>query len=162
MKTKFKQFLLGNIVSLIVFSGCFQVAQATEGYFSQTALKQSFTHKNKNVKYRTGVLVIGAPRDNVVRWFGEPNGTDMMPGGTVEDVYIFTPDGSKYVNPHPRPRNVALGIFTMGTSVVVHQATLAYQRTGLTVYRVYYNLDHRIVKVKIIKGSALKNPASTQ
>ncbi|MBS0351847.1 MAG: hypothetical protein JSR33_11820 [Proteobacteria bacterium] len=162
MRSKFKQLLLGNIVTLLLSSGAIQAAPAAEGYFAPSTIKQSFTHKNKAIKYRPGVLVIGAPRAKVLSAFGRPNSTDWTPLGAVEDVYVFTPEGFKYVNPHPRPRNIALGIVTMGTSVAVHQSVLAYQRAGLTIYRVYYNLNHKIIKVAVLRGSALKNPVRLQ
>lgn len=134
-------------------------AEETEGRYSPTAIKESFTHKNPAIKYRAGVLVLGNSRDQVHAVFGLPNGYDTLSGGYTEDVYIFMPDGSKYVSPSPRARNVAMGIVTAGTSVAVHQAMLAHERTKLTIYHVYYNPNTQIVRVEKTKGSAFSNPA---
>ena len=101
---------------------------------------------------------MGAPRYKVIAAYGPPNGTDIEPGKT-EDVYIFLEDGSKYVNPSPRARNVALAAVTAGISVAIRQARLAYQRTNLIIYHVYYGPDDRIYRVEKEGGCAFKNPA---
>jgi hypothetical protein len=126
---------------------------------SPTAFEESFTHKNKAIKFRKGVLVLGTSRTQVFQAFGLPHGSDVMPGGAVEDVYIFTPDGYKYVMPSPRARNVAMGVITMGTSVAVHQSLLAYQRSKLAIYRVYYNPQQKLIRATKETASALQNPA---
>ncbi len=152
---KLRNFLILTLLLPAVFMA--NICQA-ENPFGPEAMKQSFTHKNTQIKYRPGVLVIGNRRENVYKAFGAPNGTDVFSGGGVEDVYIFTPDGSKYVTPHPRPRNVALAVVTGGVSIAVHQSLLAYQRSNLTIYRVYYQKNLRIVRVIREKGSAFKFP----
>lgn len=141
-----------------VVAGC----QRVEERYNPTAMEESFTHKDTSIKYRTGILTKGASRKQVIQVFGAPNGSDAQAGGAIEDVYIFTPDGSKYVSPSPRPRNVALGVITMGTSVAVHQALLAYQRSKLTIYHVYYSPQLKIMRVTKKSASAFKNPAKPE
>lgn len=127
-----------------------------QGYFSSEAMKQSFTHKNPKIKFQPGVFYVGNSRTTVFQAFGPPNGTDYK-YGVIEDVYIFLKDGSKYVNPAPRARNVALAVVTMGTSVAIRQARLAHQRTQLRVFHVFYNDRGRIIRITEQKGSAV-NP----
>lgn len=129
-----------------------------QGYLSPEAIKESITHKNPHIKYKQGILQIGKTRDSVIAAFGPPNGSDFK-NGRIQDVYIFLNDGSKYVNPAPRARNVALAVVTMGTSVVVRQARLAAQRSKLTIYHVYYNRFNRIVNIDVSTGAAFKNPS---
>jgi hypothetical protein len=136
--------------------------QAVENRYSPKALKESVTHENPDIQYEPGVLVAGMSRERVMEIFGPPNGSDTLDNGLIEDVYIFMPDGAKYVSPTPRARNVALGVVTMGTSVVVHQALLAHQRTKLKIYHVYYNARQRISHVEELSGSAFENPTKVQ
>lgn len=131
-----------------------------EERYSPEALKESVTHKNPHIKYAPGVLVLGASREDVFAVFGPPNGSEAK-NGVIEDVYIFLDDGSKYVNPTPRARNVALAVVTMGVSVAVRQARLAYQRTDLSIYHVYYSPEEKITRVTKEAGSAFKNPSKT-
>ena len=146
-------------VSAILLIAALIGCQAAEERYSPTAIKESFTHKNPSIKYRSGVLVPGNSRQQVLAAFGTPNGRDNLSEGYTEDVYIFMPDGSKYVSPSPRARNVALGVVTLGSSVAVHQALLAHERTKLTIYHVYYNLNDKITRVDKLKGSALSSPS---
>lgn len=145
-----------TVIASVLIMGC----ETVEQRYSPTALKQSVTHKDTSIQYRYGVLVMGMPRDQVIKAFGQPNGTDVK-YNTTQDVYIFLKDGSKYVNPSPRARNVALAVVTMGTSVAVRQARLAYQRTDLTIYHVYYGPDQKIMRVEMEAGSAFKLPNKT-
>ncbi len=142
-------FLVGSLFSINVFA---------ESRFTPEAIKESITHKNPHIKFKKGVLKIGNSRDNVLKVFGPPNGSDFK-NGRIQDVYIFMDDGSKYVNPSPRARNVALAVVTMGTSVVIRQARLAEQRTNLIIYHVYYNRFNNIINVDVTNGAAFKNPA---
>jgi len=152
-----KLFIFGLMVILFAGAG----GSFAENRYSPEAIKESFTHKNPNIKYQPDILITGMPRDIVLHAFGQPNGSEMI-NGRIQDVFIFMPDGSKYVNPSPRARNVALGIFTLGTSVAVRQARLAHQRTQLTIYHVYYGLDQKIVHVDVEKGAAFKSPYKTE
>ncbi len=154
-----KIYTLTKLLAILALAGALTACQAVENRYSPTAMKESFTHKNTSVKYSNKVLMVGASREQVIKVFGAPNGSDAMTGGAVEDVYIFTPDGYKYVSPSPRARNVALGIVTLGTSVAVHQSLLAYQRSNLTIYHVYYNSALKIVRVTKQSAAAFKNPA---
>lgn len=147
-----------TLAALLLVCSLFSINIFAESRFSPEAIKESFTHKNPHIKYKKGVLKIGNSRDSVVKVFGPPNGSDFE-NGRIQDVYIFMDDGSKYVNPSPRARNVALAVVTMGTSVVVRQARLAEQRTNLIIYHVYYNRSNNIVNVDVTNGAALKNPA---
>ena len=65
----------------------------------------------------------------------------------IEDVYAFNPDGSKFVDPELRARNVALGFFTMGVSVGVRQARLALIERKLTLFHVFYTPNDTIQSV---------------
>lgn len=155
MKTVIKVVVTSLICWFMAGTAC------AEGYFSRETMRESITHKNPEIKYRPGVLVVGKTRAEVLRAFGPANGTDQHPNFTIEDVYIFLKDGSKYVNPAPRPRNVALGIATGGISVAVRQARLAYQRTELSVFHVFYNPQQKITRVTVEQGSAFKIPYTT-
>lgn len=148
----------GVLALLLLVSSMFSIPVFAESRFSPEAIKESVTHKNTHIKYKKGVLKVGNSRDNVLKIFGPPNGSDFE-NGRIQDVYIFMDDGSKYVNPTTRARNVALAVVTMGTSVVIRQARLAEQRTNLIIYHVYYNRFNQIVNVDVTSGAALKNPA---
>lgn len=152
LKSAVRLLIFGLLVATTVACG------RVENRYNPTAIKESVTHEDTGIKYQQGILVIGASRDEVVQTFGQPNGSDQN-NGYIEDVYIFMPDGYKYVNPSPRARNVALAVVTVGTSVAVRQARLAHQRTKLTIYHVYYSLDRRIADIKVEKGSAFKSPS---
>lgn len=147
-------------VKALIFLTGFTIAgcQTIEDRYSPKAEKESFTHEDPTIRYQNGLLLVGAPRYKVIAAYGPPNGTDIEPG-KIEDVYIFLDSGSKYVNPSPRARNVALAAATAGTSVAIRQARLAYQRTNLIIYHVYYGPDDRIYRVEKEPGSAFKNPS---
>jgi hypothetical protein len=151
-----------SVKALVIFFAGFLITscQAIENRYSLKAEKESITHKDTDIKYQEGLLVVGAPRYKVLAAYGPPNGTDVEAGKT-EDVYIFLEDGSKYVNPSPRARNVALAVVTAGVSVAVRQARLAHQRTNLIIYHVFYGADDKIYRVDKEGGSAFKNPAKT-
>lgn len=152
--------LLVNFSILLSMCICIADCYALGNRHSATAIEESFTHKDKSVKFQKGILALGASRAQVFQAFGIPNGSDAMLNGAVEDVYIFTPDGYKYVSPSPRARNVVMGVATMGTSVAIHQSLLAYQRSNLTIYRVYYNPQLKLIRATKENASALQNPAS--
>jgi hypothetical protein len=123
----------------------------TPSAYTPTAMVQSVTMENSSVHYAPDVFKLGAQRSSVVADFGEPNATQKSSGGLVEDVYAFNPDGTKFVDPAVRPRNIALGVFTLGTSLAVRQARLAMKEKKLTIYKVVYGADARIQSVEVQK-----------
>lgn len=133
--------------------------------YSLAGMTQSVTMKDSSIHYDPAVLKIGNSRENVQTAFGEPNASQTTNSGMTEDVYAFNPDGSKFVNPQIRPRNLALAFFTMGTSVAVRQARLHFTEEKLTLYHVVYNHDGAIESVREEKmskapdnGPALQQP----
>jgi len=116
--------------------------------YGPTAMLQSFTLKNTSVHYDPAVLKVGTPRSQVRTVYGDPNATQANASGRVEDVYAFNPDGTKYVDPQIRPRNIALAVFSMGTSVAVRQARLALAEKKLTLYHVSYTAHDTIQSVR--------------
>ncbi len=127
--------------------------------YSPKALQQSFTMKDTSIHYRPDVLQVGAPQADVHAAFGEPNATRTLPGGKLQEAYAFNPDGSKFVNPKVRPRNIAAAFFTAGASAAVHAARVLHAEHQLTVYRVTYNGGSRIQSVEV---SAPNGPSSGQ
>jgi hypothetical protein len=157
------------LIGVLAFCGCarFQPNSVATGYGPQSMI-QSVTGKDTSVHYDPAVLKVGTPRTSVQAAFGAPNDTQVAANGLTEDVYAFNPDGSRYVNPQIRPRNVALGFFTMGTSVAVRQARLKMAEKKLTLYTIVYSPDGTIRSVKEERmekapenGPALQQPAST-
>jgi len=135
--------------------------------YTLTGMTQSVTLKDSSVHYDPSVLKAGKTRDQVQAAFGEANASRTTDAGLVEDVYAFNPDGSKYVDPQIRPRNIALGFFTMGTSVAVRQARLHLAEEKLTLYHVLYASDDTIQSVREEKmakapdnGPAVQQPAA--
>lgn len=135
--------------ALLLLGGCarFEPNSVATNYGPQSEI-QSVTGKDTSVHYDPAVLKVGTPRTGVQKAFGDPNDTQVAKNGLTEDVYAFNPDGSKYVNPQIRPRNVALGFFTMGTSVAVRQARLKMAEKKLTLYTIVYGPDGTIRTVK--------------
>lgn len=125
-------------------------------------MEQSVTMENSSIHYDPDVLKRGAQRSSVVAAFGEPNASQNAPGGQVEDVYAFNPDGTKFVDPAVRPRNVALGVLTRGASLAIHQARLASKERKLTIYKVVYGADARIQSVEVQKPEQGKTAAPGQ
>ncbi|MGH7986926.1 MAG: hypothetical protein ACREQX_11655 [Candidatus Binataceae bacterium] len=143
---------LPGLTGLIMLASCarFQPttpAMSTSNY-TPTGIGQSITMKDSAVHYDPSVLRPGVARTRVEAVYGQPNGTRTTPKGLTEDVYAFNPDGSKFVNPQIRPRNFALAFFTMGTSVAVRQARLAFTERKLTLYHVVYSPDGNIESVR--------------
>ncbi|MGH7905281.1 MAG: hypothetical protein ACREP6_01500 [Candidatus Binataceae bacterium] len=116
-------------------------------------MTQSVTMKDSAIHYDPAVLAVGTPRNQVQTAFGQPNATRTLDNGQTEDVYAFDPDGSKFVNPQVRPRNLALGFFTMGTSVAVRQVRLHFAEKKLTLYHVSYAPNETIASVRVEKMS---------
>ncbi len=115
--------------------------------YTPTGIQQSVTMKDSSVHYDPSMLKAGATRTQVQAAFGDPNATRTTDSGAVEDVYAFNPDGTKFVNPKLRARNIALGFFTAGTSVAVREARLALQENKLTLFHVLYASDDTIASV---------------
>jgi len=109
--------------------------------------EQSFTLKDKSVHYNPDLLRAGVSRNEIKTAFGEPNSSRTTDSGLIEDVYAFNPDGTKFVNPTLRARNLALGFFTMGTSVAVRQARLHLTEQKLTLFHVNYGANDTISAV---------------
>ena len=103
--------------------------------------------------YDPNVLRVGASRSSVVAAYGEPNASRTTDNGLDEDVYAFNPDGTKFVNPQLRPRNFALGFFTMGASVAVRQARLGLKERKLTLFHVTYSPEATIKSITVEKFS---------
>jgi hypothetical protein len=108
---------------------------------------------NPAVHYDPDVLTVGTPRTRVQAVFGDPNASRTATSGQTEDIYAFYPDGTKFVDPEVRPRNVALAIFTMGTSTAVRQARLYMAQKKLTLYHVVYSANGTIQSVQVEKMS---------
>ena len=132
---------------IVAGGGCARFQPQPTADFTPTAMAQSVTNKNSSIHYDPEVLKVGTPRSTVQSAFGEPNATQTGADGRVEDVYAFNPDGTKFVDPTIRPRNIAMAVFSMGTSVAVRQARLAMQERKLTTYDVVYNSDGTIQSV---------------
>jgi hypothetical protein len=115
--------------------------------YTPTGMAQSLTMKDSSVHYDPAVLKVGTARTQVQAAWGDPNGTQTTDSGEIEDVYAFNPDGSKFVNPKTRARNIALGFFTAGTSIAVRQARLALQERKLTLFHILYASDDTIQSV---------------
>lgn len=130
--------------------------------YTPAALTQSLTLKNTSVTYDPAVLKVGTARTRVREAFGDPNASETADTGQLEDVYAFNPDGTKFADPKIRPRNIALAVLTMGTSVAVRQARLALAERKLTLYHVYYASDGTIASVQEEKMSdAANTPAAS-
>jgi hypothetical protein len=135
--------------------------------YTLSGMTQSVTMKDSSIHYDPAVLKPGNTQDQVQAAFGDPNASRTTNAGLTEDVYAFSPDGSKFVNPQVRPRNVALAFFTMGTSVAVRQARLHLAEDKLTLYHVLYSSDDKIQSVREEKmtkapdhGPAVQPPAA--
>lgn len=115
--------------------------------YTVSGMEKSATLKDPSIQYDPAVLAVGTGRDQVLQRFGDPNSSRTTDSGQIEDVYAFNPDGSKFVDPQVRPRNMALAFFTMGTSVAVRQARLHLQEQKLTLYHVVYAPDDKIQSV---------------
>jgi hypothetical protein len=161
-----KTTLLGAVLCSLHFSGCarFQPTQPamSASDFTPTAMQQSFTMSDSSVRYDPNVLHVGAARSAVMASYGDPNGTSRTDRGLTEDIYAFNPDGSKFVNPQVRPRNLALGFATRGASMAVRQARLASKERKLTLFHVTYSGDHKIrtIKVERLPGAPDQLPSS--
>ena len=160
--------VFGLALIAVMLGGCGRLQPATPATSNgPTAMEQSVTMKNSSVHYNPEVLKVGTPRSQVVAAFGEPNGSRNTDSGQREDVYAFYPDGAKFVDPQIRPRNIALAVLSMGTSVAVRQARLHMAEKKLTLYHVFYGAQETIENVQVEKmsgapaeGPAVQNGAS--
>jgi hypothetical protein len=139
------------LLSAVWISACAQFQPAAPAVqakdYTPTGILQSVTMKDSSVHYDPAVLKVGTPRSQVQSALGDPNASETTSSGQLEDVYAFNPDGSKFVDPKIRPRNIALGVLTMGSSVAVRQARLKLAERKLTLYHVYYGPDQTIASV---------------
>jgi hypothetical protein len=146
----------------IALGGCARFQPVTPGTnYGPTASIQSFTLKDTSVHYDPNLLRPGVQRSTVQAKFGNPNDSATDKHGLVVDTYAFYPDGTKFVNPTVRPRNIALGVFTAGTSVVVRQLRLAQTEKKLTLYHITYGGDGAIRSVKMEPPKNANSPSPT-
>jgi hypothetical protein len=122
--------------------------------YAPTGMLQSVTMSDCSIHYDPALPKPGSLRSQIKAAFGEPNATGTTSGGQTEDVYAFNPDGTKFVNPQVRPRNLALGFFTRGMSVAVRQARLNMAEKKLTLYHVLYAPNNVVESVREEKMSA--------
>jgi len=153
------------VVSVVTLASClrFEPRPATKvSDYSESGVEESVTMRDEDVHFSPAVLAIGTPRDRVFAAFGHPNASRTTDAGTIEDVYAFNPDGSKFVNPTVRPRNLALAFFTAGISVAVRHARLALVENKLTLYHVLYtpNDDISSVTVERLPGAPERLPSA--
>ena len=151
------------LLPLLAVAACgrFQGVATNPSDYGPTAQMQGVTFKDSSIHYDESVLKVGNSRQSVKTAFGEPNASDTTPGGQIEDAYAFNPDGTKFVTPEVRPRNIALGVLTMGTSVAVRQARIAMAEKKLTVYKVVYAADGTIQSVTVDHPSETETPPAT-
>ncbi len=146
---------------LTMVSACARFQPATPAVspsdYGPSGIAQSVTMKDSSIQYDPSVLRVGNSRDQVVQRLGDPNSSRTTDSGQIEDVYAFNPDGSKFVDPKVRPRNVAMAFFSMGASVAVRQARLALAEKNLTLYHVLYGSDQKIQSVTPEKLEAPKD-----
>jgi hypothetical protein len=145
---KFRVFIL---VAASALGGCARFQPTAPAIkpsdYTPTGFAQSFTMKDSSIHYDASIMRPGATREQITSAFGEPNESGKTDAGLIEEVYAFNPDGTKFVNPSVRPRNVALGFLTMGTSLAVRQARLALTEKKLTLYHVVYSADNKVTSV---------------
>ncbi len=72
--------------------------------YTPTGMLQSVTMSNSSIHYDPAILKPGSSRSQIKLAFGESNASGTTSGGQTEDVYAFSPDGTKFVNPQVRPR----------------------------------------------------------
>lgn len=136
------------VAPLFLICGCLAIGQSPATDYTPTGIAQSVTLKDSSVHYNPDVLKAGAPRSQIHDAFGEPNATRTTDNGQIEDVYAFNPDGTKFVNPTVRPRNIAMAFFSAGASVAVRRARLAVTEHKLTLYHVLYASDGTVQSVR--------------
>lgn len=154
-----KIFAVALCTMLPTAAGCARFQPTTPAVspsdYGLTGMQQSFTMKNTSIHYDPSVLTVGTAESQVRSAYGDPNASQYNAAGRLEEVYAFNPDGTKFVDPQVRPRNIALGIFTMGTSVAVRQARLQMTEKKLTLFHVTYNPGNTIQSVSVERmGSA--------
>jgi hypothetical protein len=120
-----------------------------ESAYTATGIEESITMRDAAIHYAPAAFAVGTPRERVHVAMGMPNATRTTDGGLIEDVYAFNPDGSKFVDPQLRARNVALGFFTMGASVAVRQARLTLAERKLTLVHVLYSAADTVAAVNL-------------
>jgi len=166
VKARLSLFISASMlaVTIVAAGGCARFQPVAPGTnYGPTASIQSFTLKDTSVHYDPEVLRPGVQRSAVQAKFGDPNESATSANGLVVDTYAFYPDGTKFVNPTVRPRNIALGVFTGGASLVVRQLRLAQTEKKLTLYHVTYGGDGAILSVHVEqpKDANSASPAET-
>ena len=153
--------IAGSIALAILIAGCARFQPTTVAVNpSPTAVLQSVTLKDTSIHYDPSVMRPGVARSEIEATFGPPNSIGHLENGEPEEVYAFYPDGTKFVNPTVRPRNVALGFFTGGVSVALRQLRLHQTESKLTLYHVVYGSDATVALVRIEAPSDAKPAAS--
>lgn len=130
--------------------------------YSEAGMIESVTMKDTAVQYDPRVLAVDTPRERVHAAFGSPNAARTTDGGVIEDVYAFNPDGSKFVDPQLRARNIGLAFLTAGISVAVRQARLVLVERKLTLCHVFYGPNDHIesVVVEPLQGAPATLPTA--
>lgn len=100
--------------------------------------RQKMSDKDKAVQYDPAVLRPGVPRQRIHAAFGPPNAMQGE-GSSREDVYAFSPDGSKYREPQISAATIAAAVFTSGISLASREARILIHKSKLTLYRVRYD-----------------------
>jgi hypothetical protein len=153
--------IAGLVVLTLWIAGCARFQTTTAAINpSPSAELQSVTLKDTAVHYDPSVMRPGVARSEIEATFGEPNSTGFLDTGQPEAIYAFYPDGTKFVNPTVRPRNLALGFFTAGASVALRQLRLHQAEKKLTLYHVIYGGDATIASVRIEPPAAEKPAAA--
>jgi hypothetical protein len=130
------------------------IRQRLEGMRDRATLKDSEVH------YDPSVLTVGNSRQQVVAAFGQPNATQGE-GPSLEDVYAFYPDGSKFVDPQVTAGTIAAAVFTAGISLAARQAKIMIKEKQITCYRVHYDPNGNIQSVQIVPPEMGSEPAAS-
>jgi hypothetical protein len=119
------------VVSVVTLASClrFEPRPATKvSDYSESGVEESVTMRDEDVHFSPGAGDRYTARPRVRRLWAPTRRARRTPARS--DVYAFNPDGSKFVNPTVRPRNLALAFFTAGISVAVRHARLPWSRTS--------------------------------
>lgn len=111
--------------------------------------REKRSDKDTSIHHDAAVLTPGVSRQRVMAAFGEPNATQGK-GAAREDVYAFSPDGSKFVDPQVSTGTIAAAVFTTGMSLTVRKARITIQENKLTLYHVHYDVQDRIKSVQAV------------
>ncbi|QSR85261.1 hypothetical protein [Methylacidimicrobium sp. B4] len=101
-------------------------------------VRQKMSGKDPSIQYDPAVLQAGISRQRIHAVLGPPNATQGK-GSACEDVYAFSPDGSKYREPQIGAATIATAVFTSGLSLASREARILIHKSKLTLYRVRYD-----------------------